>query len=75
MERNQDGRYPHLTEYISLRRVAELLEMDRTTARRILREADVSAFKFGGSVRYRKADVDKFLGTCWERPDAAPQRE
>lgn len=55
------GEYPHLTEYVSLKELADNLKVDRSTVRRNMRRAGISALEFGGCVRYRKADVDRLL--------------
>lgn len=65
-EQDRRGTYPYLTEYISLKEVAELLSVDRTNARRLLKSAGVPAFRFGSSIRYRRSDVDDHLADCRE---------
>ena len=58
--------YPRLVQYVSLKELAELLGVDRTTVRRTMREMGVPAVKFGGCIRYRSDEANEALEQCLE---------
>lgn len=65
---------PTLTQYVTLREVAEALRVDRATVRRTMRRAGIPALEFGGCIRYRKMDVERYLTSQMEPAPSAGHR-
>lgn len=48
---------------MTLKEVAEYLKVGEKTVYRLAHDGKVPAFKVGGSWRFRKADLDAWIGT------------
>lgn len=47
---------------LTLREVADLLHVSERTAYRLAQRADLPGFKAGGAWRFRRSDVDAWIG-------------
>ena len=72
--RTPENEFPNLTCYVSLKELAEMLHMDRSTVRRNMKKAGISALELGGCVRYRKDEVDRYLGSLLMPPPPVRER-
>ncbi|MCK4326117.1 helix-turn-helix domain-containing protein [bacterium] len=49
-------------EAFTIDEVAKAIKLHPYTVRRLCREGKIPAFKFGGQWRFKKEDIEKFLG-------------
>ena len=49
--------------YLTVREVAEMLQLNEVTIRRYIGEGKIKAYKFGRNYRIEKEELDRFLET------------
>ena len=47
--------------YLTLREVAELLKLSEKTLYRLVQQGKLPSFKVGGSWRFRRTDIEKWI--------------
>lgn len=55
---------PHWTdgEFVTTRQVAQYLQMDIRTVQRYAREGAIPVYRVGGRYRFKRSDVEAFVG-------------
>lgn len=50
-----------MSEFMTVRDVAEYLNVDAKTVYRIVKRGDLPGFKVGGTWRFKKSDIDEWV--------------
>ena len=62
------------TDVMTVREVAEYLKVKERTIYRLVSQADIPAFKVGGSWRFRRGEIDQWTESNAIGPVAAVER-
>lgn len=64
----------HEGEILTLEEVAAFLKAGKRTVYRLAQEGKIPAFKLGGSWRFRRAELDRWIAASIENPQRQGER-
>jgi len=61
LEKHLNGEEDMAKKFITVKRFAEILNMDHQTIRRKIKAGEIPAYKIGGKVLLKREEIDKWI--------------